>query len=294
MSETQFRAELERLAVAANSLAAIGAALRLRRDGVAAPAAVASLLDDAVREAGVPALDTLGLREIDRFVAVVNFHLRHALELFTNPSRVPIWNHDDPELLEAQGVMSRSVVPMIAAAATSRPDLAATIAGQGAFLDVGTGVGWIAIEAARTWPAMRVVGIDILAPALAGARRNVELAGLGERVEIREHNALTLNDRSSYALAWVPAPFFSDAALARTLTIVHGALVPGGWLVCGLEAPPADPTARTLAALRLVRGGGLLRTPDQVIAAASGSGFADLQAVPSGPLILVLARRPSA
>ena len=292
MSEIQFRAELERLAVAAHMLAAVGAALRLRRDGLAAPPAAAGLLDEAVHQAGVPALESLGPRETERFVAVIDFHLRHALELFANPSREPLWSHGDPDLLEAQGVMSRSVVPMIAAAAASRPDLTATISGPGPFLDVGTGVGWIAIEAARAWPAMRVVGIDIHGPALEGARRNVALAGLSERVEIRHQDALALDERASYALAWVPAPFFSDAALAEALAKVREALVPGGWLVCGLEAPPADAAARTLAALRLVRGGGSLRTPDQVVAAASAGGLVDIETVPSGPLALILARRP--
>ena len=139
---------------------------------------------------------------------MVNFHLRHALELFTNPGRQPGWSHADLDLLEAQGTMSRGVISAIAAAAAARPQLAAVLDHPGAFLDVGTGVGRLAIEAARTWPALRVVGIDIWQPALTAARRNVADAGLEGRIEVRSQNVLDLSDQASFTLAWVPVPFF--------------------------------------------------------------------------------------
>ena len=49
---------------------------------------------------------------------------------------------------------------------------------------VGTGVGWLAIEAARSWPALRVVGIDSWEPALILARKNLAQSGVVERVEV--------------------------------------------------------------------------------------------------------------
>jgi hypothetical protein len=51
--------------------------------------------------------------------------------------------------------------------AARTPELSSTPQRPGAFLDVGTGVGGLAIEAARVWPALRVVGIDQWEPALA-------------------------------------------------------------------------------------------------------------------------------
>ncbi len=45
-----------------------------------------------------------------------------------------------------------------------RPDIDSALRQSGSFLDVGTGVGWLAIEAARTRPALRVVGIDLWEP----------------------------------------------------------------------------------------------------------------------------------
>ena len=73
------------------------------------------LLDNAIKQLGLPVPRDLDAPEIDRLVAIVNFHLRHALELFTNPGRQP-GGHADLDLLEAQGTMSRGVISAIAAA----------------------------------------------------------------------------------------------------------------------------------------------------------------------------------
>lgn len=63
----------------------------------------------------------------------------------------------------------------------SRPPLNA----EGAsFLEVGVGVAAIAIEMARLWPSLRVVGIDGWAPALAVARENVRATDLASRIEL--------------------------------------------------------------------------------------------------------------
>jgi cyclopropane fatty-acyl-phospholipid synthase-like methyltransferase len=53
------------------------------------------------------------------------------------------------------------------------------------FLDIGTGVGWLAIEAAKTWPGMRVVGLDIWEPSLQLAATNISAEGLTDRVTLR-------------------------------------------------------------------------------------------------------------
>jgi precorrin-6B methylase 2 len=50
----------------------------------------------------------------------------------------------------------------------------------GAFFDIGTGVGWLAIEAARFWPALRVVGIDPWEAVLTLARNNLAKSGIAD------------------------------------------------------------------------------------------------------------------
>jgi SAM-dependent methyltransferase len=99
--------------------------------------------------------------------------IRQAIDLMENPAHAPGWNYEDPVVLESQGQVSRLIVRGIDMLATQRPDISATLRQPGAFLDVGTGVGWLAIEAARTWPALRVVGIDSWDPALTLAQKNL-------------------------------------------------------------------------------------------------------------------------
>lgn len=111
MSEAAFRSRIGTLATGAGALAAIGAALRLRRDGVAAPADVQRRLDEVLAALDMPPLDSLDAGEAARLSEVVSSVLRHALELHDNPARPAGWNHTDPALLEAQGASSHGGPP---------------------------------------------------------------------------------------------------------------------------------------------------------------------------------------
>jgi SAM-dependent methyltransferase len=290
MSEAALRSRIGELAPAAGALGAIGAALRLRRDGSAAPAEVQQRLDEVLAVLGAPPLDSLDAGQTARLCDLVGAILRHALELLDNPARPPGWNHADPALLDAQGGGSRMVPHLIAAAAETRPELAAVLSRPGVFLDVGTGVGWLAIEAARVWPTLRIIGIDIWEPALARARHNVAASGLEARIEVRTQDATVLTDPGVFTLAWVPVPFFTAAALARVLAGVREALVPGAWVVCGLETPPEEPLARALSVLRTVRGGGEISVPADAASYLTAAGFSAVETVPAGLLTFVLGR----
>jgi ubiquinone/menaquinone biosynthesis C-methylase UbiE len=59
-------------------------------------------------------------------------------------------------------------------------------------LDVGTGTALIPIEMCRRAPRLTIVGVDLADHMLALARRNVERAGLGARVELRKIDAKDL------------------------------------------------------------------------------------------------------
>jgi hypothetical protein len=93
------------------------------------------------------------------------------------------WRYPDPELLQAQGV--RSTEPVAVWASRLFPALAglteALAAPTARFLDVGTGVGRLAIAMCQQFPTLHVVGLDLFGPALDLARRNVAQAGLGSR-----------------------------------------------------------------------------------------------------------------
>jgi methylase of polypeptide subunit release factors len=111
--------------------------------------------------------------------------------------------------------------------AAQRPELSHVLRRPGAFLDVGTGVGELAIEAAGSWPALRIVGIDPWEPALTLARKNLAKSGLVERVELRSQRMEQLEETATFTLAWVPGPFISaDVGTAR-------------WSTSAVPSPPA-------------------------------------------------------
>ena len=162
-----------------------------------------------------------------------------------------------------------------------------------AFLDVGTGVGWLAIEAARSWPAVRVVGIDSWEPALALARKNLSLSGIVERVELRSQRVEHLADERAFILAWLPGPFIPADIAAIALERIHRALAPGGWLIFGLHPQPPTALGQALANLRMVRGGGHPWTTNEVEERLDAHGFERIEAwSPFPPIMFVLGQRP--
>src|SRR4051794_9349130 len=92
------------------------------------------------------------------------------MDLIENPARPPGWAFTNPVILDGWGRGSAMVPALIAAAHT---DLGAVTS----FLDVGTGVGLLAVSAVGVWPSASVVGIDPWEPSLQRARANVEQSG---------------------------------------------------------------------------------------------------------------------
>jgi methylase of polypeptide subunit release factors len=148
------------------------------------------------------------------------------------------------------------IVQGIESMAARTPELRSTLQRPGAFLDIGTGVGWLAIEAARVWPALRVVGIDQWEPALAFARENLGKSGVAERIELRLQCVEDLEETARFSLAWLPGPFIAAEIAGPALKRLHRALVPGGWLIFGLHEHAPGPIEQALASLRIARNGG--------------------------------------
>jgi methylase of polypeptide subunit release factors len=285
------QAELRRLGGAAQALAAIGATLRLRQtDEQAHPAVEARLR--AVVEALLPGtLDRLDRQQVSAALAHAAFLLEDAMELFQNPARPPAWVIRDPAMLQAQGEASRLVFRSILALAADRPALAATLAGR--FLDVGTGVGAIALEAAEQCPTMHVVGFDIWEPALVLARANIAASPHGARIEIRTQDVTQLDEPGAYSLVWLPAPFLSLPAAEAALDRLVAALAPGGHLVVGFYDLPADKVAAALAALRMARSGGHVWDSSALEQQLRTRGLVDVESCPGPPSVtLVIGRRP--
>lgn len=255
MSFQSLTSTIQRLQASADALAALGAELRLRREGLVADPRVGRQLEAVVGALDPALLDGVTREQEETALSILQSAMRQALDLLENPARTPGWSYDDPEILQGQGKTSRRFVHAINAMAHDRPDLQRAVREPGTILDVGTGVGWFAIEAVRTWPSMRCVGIDIWEPSLRLARANLVGTGAEDRVELRAQSVLDLEDQNTFSLAWFPAAFMPSEIVPAALERVRNSLLPGGWLVLSAFAVPRDPLGRALTGLKFARHG---------------------------------------
>jgi ribosomal protein L3 glutamine methyltransferase len=81
-------------------------------------------------------------------------------------------------------------------------------------LDLCTGSGCLAILMAHAFPAARIDAVDISAPALEVARRNVADYGLDEQVRLIESDVFAAVGERRYDLIISNPPYVTDAAMA--------------------------------------------------------------------------------
>ena len=203
------------------------------------------------------------------------------------------WSSHDDEAFLAQGLASAQMaVPFKTFVLPALAGLDELLSGPSpVMLDVGVGVGELAVAFCHVFPGLRIVGLDVVPRALALAHRTVENTGLADRIELRLQDVAELADARHYCLGWLPAQFLPRPALEAGLPRLVTALVPGGWLVMGhgkvskggLTAALARFHAATFGgtalgdgdAQRLLRGAGLelvatLPTPDDAPALTVG------------------------
>jgi SAM-dependent methyltransferase len=292
MNFEAFLRQLHSLNSSLETLAAIGAELRLRHDGLTGDARVRALLQDVVNKIDPTALDEMNPSQAQSALGLIRTSFRQAMDLLENPERAPGWVYEDPVVLDSQGQLSRLIVPGIQAAAANRADLAFALQHPGTFLDAGSGAGWLAIEAAQSWPALSIVGVDSWKPALRLARKNLTQSSVAQRVEFRLQRIEELTDEAVFTLAWLPAPFIRKEAMVIALERVYQALQPGGWLIVGLYPPPADELGQTLTTLRIVRSGGHPWMAAEIQERLRTLGFNSIEIFsPMPPVLFVLGRR---
>ena len=148
---------------AAEALGALGAHLTLLQTGEKAPPDVAEALRAVLEAAGLSGVDDLLPQQRAMVASLAKLAVHQADELLEAPGRSAGWSFTDPVILDGWGRGSMMVPPGIKAA---HPDLADVKT----FLDVGTGVGLLALSATSVWPSTTVVGIDIWEPSLERAR----------------------------------------------------------------------------------------------------------------------------
>ena len=274
--------------VATEALAAAGAELALAGPQDGGDPDVTAAVRGVSAAAGLPPLGELAPPQRETIAALIRMCLRQAQDLVDDPGRPPGWTFTHPDILAGWGRGSAMVPGLLAAAAPQ-------FAGVRSFLDVGTGVGLLAIAAARTWPAATVTGIDIWEPALEIAAGNIKAAGLADRVTVRHADVASIDEAESYDCVWFPTFFVSEPVLDAAVPRLVRALRPGGWLVLGRMAPPPDPVAQAASALRTIRGGGADFAAPRLVSALEAAGCADAGALPRrgpAPMEFIVGQRP--
>jgi 2-polyprenyl-3-methyl-5-hydroxy-6-metoxy-1,4-benzoquinol methylase len=279
---------VSRWMTATEALAAAGAELTLADRPDAGDPDVTAALRTVSAAAGLPRLDELAPPQREIVAALIRMCLRQAQDLVDDPGRPPGWTFTHPDILAGWGRGSMVVPGALAAAAPQ-------LAGVRSFLDVGTGVGLLAIAAARTWPAAAVTGIDIWEPALQIAAENVKAAGLADRITVRRQDVTSISEAGSYDCIWFPTFFVSEPVLDAAVPRLVRSLRPGGWLVLGRMAAPGDPVAQAVSALRTIRGGGADFGALRLASALEAAGCTDVRALPRtgpAPMEYIIGQRP--
>jgi len=270
MSMQEMTAVITRFQAATDALAALGARLGMGEGDTVAPDILAAI-DDVLAAAGVSDVDGLEPQQRAMMAGLVRTMFAQSADLLGRPGRDAGWSYTDPVLLEGVGRASM-MMPTLLRGSGELTDVSS-------LLDIGTGVGLLAVSAARVWPECTVIGIDVWEPSLELARRNVAAAGLGHRIELRRQDLLDLDDAGRYDCVWLPSFFFSPEALAAALPKITAATRPGGHVVMAHYEPPPDPLPRTTMRLRTVRDGGSMLDSGGAAGLLRGAGCLDVHSL---------------
>jgi hypothetical protein len=206
------------------------------------------------------------------------------------------WTADDLDLVVAQGRGSVSAATAVGEGLLPQMPAAhdAFLAGRGRFLDVGVGIGAVAVTLCSMYPGTTAVGLDVLAPVLDLARVELAATGMSDRVELRLQSVADLRDREEYDLVWLPQAFIPRSALVAGLAAVHRALRPDRWLVAPVMAAPedADDFQRAVHAHGAHLTGGGPITVTEVTGLMEQAGFDRVTALDHAGQMVMLARRP--
>jgi hypothetical protein len=267
--------------------------LAVRADGSATQQAAAG---EVLRALGVDLPEATAGRDAPGLAAEAAAPLLQVAALLHGEADV--WSGQSDAALLAQGRVSAQGPPLLARFIfPGLHGLLDALARPGArMVDVGTGVGALAVAYAEVFPELTVVGIDVLPRVLTLARATVGASQVADRVVLREQDVGTLDERDTYALAWVPAPFVPAEPLRLGVDRLRSALVPGGWLIMGHGKYGGDPVDDAVGRFTTVAWGGTALDDAQAAALLTDAGFEGVRSLPTPPNApaLTAGRRPPA
>jgi precorrin-6B methylase 2 len=211
------------------------------------------------------------------------FESRNLIDSAKEPETELGWSFTEPEILQSLGRAAfrlgdsifKEVVPSLG-------DLASRLQEPSArFLDVGAGMGGIAIAACRFLQNLHAVGLEPQDASLTEAHKNIAEVGFTDRIELRKERIEDLTDKDVFNLVYFPQAFMSDGVVKLGLQNIWGSLRPGGWIVVQTIAVPGMELPAALSRLRDTLMGGNARIPSQLQAMLSDAGFISISTIPS-------------
>lgn len=228
-------------------------------------------------EQPVPGVDTATAAQIAS-QAAAPLHQAAALA----SGRVISWSDQSDEALLAQGRYSaygaRAFAELVLPAMGS---FGSRLAAPGArMLDIGTGVGALAVAFAGVFPQLHVLGIDVLGRPLELARRNIAASGVAARVTVRKQDVADFTDDAGFDLAFLPAPFVPRHAVQAGLPRVAAALRPGGWVSLARGKFGGTPVEDALTRLKTLVYGGTPLDEAEAAGLLRSAGLTSVRPVP--------------
>jgi SAM-dependent methyltransferase len=240
-------------------LSALGLALEARLHGTSGDGEVVPRTDAVVEALGAAAaLQDASPAELTPMLATIRSELLMGGRLMSDGSNAGGWRQSEDRLHQAFGDLSAGFAPLLRTRISGElPGLAEALdAPAAAFLDVGTGVGALALGMLREWPRVRVVGIDPLPGVIVQAQANIAAAGLSDRVSLRVGRGEDITEISAFDLVFVPTAFIAEPAVTLVVERSAAALRPGGWLLLATVDTTLDPLPAALVRFRVATWGG--------------------------------------
>ncbi|MET0248002.1 MAG: hypothetical protein ABW182_14725, partial [Sphingomonas sp.] len=131
--------------------------------------------------------------------------------------------------------------------------------------------------AAEACPALQIDAIDLWAPALDLAERNIAASPHGSRIHLRNLDVTALAPEPRYSLAWLPTMFMTRPVVERALDRIVAASLPDAWIIAPLYTLPADPFMAAMSTLRTLRGGGEITDPGDIAAMLKARGCTEIE-----------------
>jgi predicted RNA methylase len=282
-AERDLQATIQAWDQAAWSLAAL--AILARGDSTRELTAAAQELVAATGLTAAPGMPLRGLGTASREqIASQAAAPLHQLSALVSGGDVGWSSHSEETLLAQGNASARGARPFAHFMLPRMGDLAGRLAAPGArMLDVGTGVGALAVSFAREFPQLNVLGIDVLDHALDLARQTLAASDVAARVTVRNQDVAGFSDANGFDLAWLPAPFIPQRAMHTGLPAVAAALRPGGWLMLAHGKFGGTAEEDALTRLKTVAYGGTPLDDASACHLLSETGLISVQSMPTPP-----------